>query len=277
MKVLIFADMEGITGIVKVKETNTGDAWWERSRAMMTDEVNAAVEGALQAGATQVDVLDWHNGGINILPDKLHPDANLIRGAGAVIALTACISHKSYDSAIILGMHAKHGSRGVIAHTMDGLSETEFNGKLVGETELIAAFCGHFDIPVALVSGDKAATEEALAAMPGIITVATKEGIAFSAARCFSPVFIHSQLKARTKLALGRGAKPVLYKQEYPLDVKMHLAAMWQHPLVTDLLSFIPTVTKVDEKTISFRCADMPAYFKLLTVISHITSPYYKF
>jgi D-amino peptidase len=73
MKVLISVDFEGISGIA-----NANEIW---ARQAITDDTNAAIEGALVAGATQITVMDSH--GLtkdNILWDQLHPRGSLIRG-----------------------------------------------------------------------------------------------------------------------------------------------------------------------------------------------------
>ena len=55
MRVYVSVDMEGIAGIVHEDQTNPVDprcaAEYARGRKLMTEEANAAVEGALAAGA----------------------------------------------------------------------------------------------------------------------------------------------------------------------------------------------------------------------------------
>lgn len=54
MRVLISADIEGISGVCDPEQTRPGSQEYERARRLMTGEVNAAVEGALEGGATEV-------------------------------------------------------------------------------------------------------------------------------------------------------------------------------------------------------------------------------
>lgn len=57
MKVYISVDMEGIGGIVEerqVSDTANASAYRQEARELLTGEVNAAVEGALESGATAV-------------------------------------------------------------------------------------------------------------------------------------------------------------------------------------------------------------------------------
>ncbi|MFC1521526.1 M55 family metallopeptidase [Elusimicrobiota bacterium] len=275
MKVLIFVDMEGIAGVVKAQETGSHEGFWEKFRVTMTNEVNASIEGALQAGATQIDVLDWHGGGINILHDKLNPKASLIRGANTVVPLITFIKDKAYNAAFILGIHSKHGTNGVLAHTMTGICATQINGRFVGESELIAGYCGHFNIPVALVSGDSEAVKEAGKAFKNIQTVVTKERISYAGAKCFNPEVVCKELEEKADRAVKqvKACKP--FKFRTPLKVRMHFATLCVVPMVTEMLSFIPTVKKVDASTVAFTCSDIVDYFKLLVVTNLVASPVY--
>ncbi len=58
LKIYISVDMEGITGIVNRDQVTRGEIDYERARRLMTREANAAVKGALDAGATYVLVND---------------------------------------------------------------------------------------------------------------------------------------------------------------------------------------------------------------------------
>jgi D-amino peptidase len=89
MKVLISADMEGTCGVtswVQVMPPEYGSqpsslAEYERARLRLTREVNAAVEGALAAGAEEVIVNESHNGMRNLIPEELHESVRFITGS----------------------------------------------------------------------------------------------------------------------------------------------------------------------------------------------------
>ena len=55
MRVLVVSDMEGVSGIVKPKQTLGGAALYDEGRKLYTEEINAAVRGARAAGATEID------------------------------------------------------------------------------------------------------------------------------------------------------------------------------------------------------------------------------
>ncbi|OFZ26725.1 MAG: hypothetical protein A2381_17195 [Bdellovibrionales bacterium RIFOXYB1_FULL_37_110] len=274
MKILIFVDMEGIASVVKAPETGSKEGWWERFRITMTNEVNAAIEGALKAGVKSIDVIDWHGGGINILPDKLHIKANLIRGANNP-ALWNFVGKKTHDAAFILGIHGKHGSSSVLSHTMNGITETEINGSIIGEIELIAGFCGHYDIPVVLISSDKETIQESKKLFGDVQSVITKESISQFGARCFHPDVVCKELEKKAKAATEKNKFPKIFKFKLPLEVKFHFSTLMVHPTVTQFVSYIPTAKMIDEKTVLFKCDSILDYYKILHVVNCVAAPIY--
>ena len=80
LKVYISADLEGIAGVSTRMQTSPSGREYEKFRRLMTLEVNAAVEGAFAAGATEVLVSDSHGNAQNIDVELLDQRARLIRG-----------------------------------------------------------------------------------------------------------------------------------------------------------------------------------------------------
>ncbi|MEU7187127.1 M55 family metallopeptidase [Streptomyces sp. NPDC045369] len=81
MRVHLSADMEGVTGLVDADGVQPGGRDYERGRLMLAEDVNAAVRGAVAAGAADVIVNDAHGPMRNLLPEALHPAVRLIRGS----------------------------------------------------------------------------------------------------------------------------------------------------------------------------------------------------
>ena len=71
MKILIAVDMEGITGVTTWDQVTPGHAEYSRFRKLMTQDVNAAIRGATEAGADEIIVADGHWNGSNILVEEL--------------------------------------------------------------------------------------------------------------------------------------------------------------------------------------------------------------
>ncbi|HZM26289.1 MAG TPA: M55 family metallopeptidase, partial [Gemmatimonadales bacterium] len=161
MRVYISVDMEGIAGVVHEDQTNPVDprcaAEYARFRKLMTGEANAAVEGALAGGASQVVVNDSHWEMRNLLPEDLHEAAELLSGGPKRLSMLEGIE-ADFDAAVFIGYHAKAGTAGAILdHTMmDAIRDVRLNGRSMGELGLNAALAGAHGVPVALVSGDRA-------------------------------------------------------------------------------------------------------------------------
>ena len=78
----------------------------------MTQEVNAAIDGAYEAGATEILVCEGHGSMRNILIEELHPDTRLISGYPKYhLQLTGLDA--SFDGAFFIGFHARSNTPGV--------------------------------------------------------------------------------------------------------------------------------------------------------------------
>lgn len=176
MRVLIMTDMEGVAGVM-----NSGDylgptgRLYDVGRELATLECNAAIEGALAAGATDVVVVDGHGAGA-MDPRRLHPAARLLAGRPKPRAF-GCDA--SFAAAFVVGQHAmSNADGGHLSHTNSwNVDEWRVNGCAIGELGkemLLFAACG---VPTVLVTGDEACAAEARALVPEIETVAVKAGI----------------------------------------------------------------------------------------------------
>ena len=87
MKILIAADMEGISGVTTWDQVTAGKPDYERFRRIMTEDVNAAVRGAFDGGAKEVFVTDGHASGSNILIEELDPRASLNTGSPSPLSM----------------------------------------------------------------------------------------------------------------------------------------------------------------------------------------------
>ena len=106
MRVYISADIEGVAGVVSVEETDPQSPEYDRARKLMIDEINAAIEGALVAGATDVLVNDGHLHKRNIIPEALHPSAQLLRGEVKMLSMMAGVD-RGFDAAFFMGYHTR--------------------------------------------------------------------------------------------------------------------------------------------------------------------------
>jgi len=183
LKVFISVDMEGITGVVISEEcSRTGDDYG-LFRKLMTLEANAAIEGALAAGATEIWVRDSHGSARNILPDLLHEKAVLLRGwSGGFKSMMEGID-ESFDAVIFIGYHAKAGTPdAIIEHTMSGtVMDSSVNGVSLPEAGWNALIAGHYNVPVVFAAGDTALCDQLKGMFGKIETVSVKTAIGASA------------------------------------------------------------------------------------------------
>lgn len=214
MKILIAADMEGIAGVVSWDHVSPDHKEYPRFRKLMTAEVNAAVRGACDGDADSVLVADGHSGGRNILIDELDPRARLYTGSPSPLAMVSGVD-TGVAGVLFIGYHGRAGTEnGVLAHTWSGnVTNLWLNGEAFGETGLNAAICGHFDVPVLMVSGDQAVCEEAVALLGDIEAVAVKEGSGRYAAFCLPPEAAQERIyegarRAVTRLRDGEARPP---------------------------------------------------------------------
>ncbi len=195
VKILISADMEGTCGVVNWVQVippeiasggRTGSTVeYERARLRMTREVNAAIEGAIAGGATEVIVNDSHDGMRNIIVDELHESARYISGFDKDLLMVHGVDEEGVDAVFYTGYHARAGTPdGPLAHSFTGwVHDIRVDGTSMGEYGVNALIVGHFGVPVALVTGDNRAVEQTRELLgEQIVGVAIKRGYSVTAA-----------------------------------------------------------------------------------------------
>lgn len=224
LKVFISVDMEGITGVVNVDDATRGGKDYDYFRQTMTREANAAIEGALAAGATEIIVRDSHGSALNLLPEMLNRNSKLLRdwSQGPMFMMEGI--DESFDAAIYIGYHARAGTtNGVLDHTSSGnVTDVSINGISMPETGYNALMAGYYDVPVVFVAGDKAVCDQAEEILGTVETVAVKEGIG-AAALNLHPEVAREQIRAGVERALRNLDDYEPYKLEAPYTLVLTL------------------------------------------------------
>jgi len=262
MKLLIAVDMEGISGVVNWDQVDPSHAEYQRFRQIMTEDVNAAIQGAASAGATDFVVADGHWNSTNILIEKLDPRARLNSGSPSPFSMVQGVD-SSVDAAFFIGYHARAGSlNAILDHTWSSLrvANVWLNGRLTGEFGMNAAVCGHFDVPALMISGDQTVCAEALEWVPGVETAQVKTAVGRFAAECLplkeSRKLIHETAEhALRNFVAGKSPPPL--KVKTPVTIKLEFQAQ----NMADAAVIMPGAKRLDGRTIEFKAPDMAAAY----------------
>jgi D-amino peptidase len=188
MKVYISADMEGVTGVTHPQDVIPGRSRYEQFRRFLTADVNAAIEGAARAGASDFLVNEAHDGMRNIVLEELDPRAEIVVGQRKPLVMMEGV--EGAGVAFFVGYHARAGVEGILSHTYSSPTEVigvQLNGEPCSEARMNAAFAGSLGIPVGLVTGDDRTCEEAESLYEGVRTARVKTAIDRYTARCLPP------------------------------------------------------------------------------------------
>jgi D-amino peptidase len=255
MKIYISVDMEGVACVTHGDHVKLEGAEYEAARKWMTAEANAAVEAALEAGATEVVIADSHGQMRNILPDELHQDALLVRGSPRPLSMMEGLD-KTFNAVFFVGYHSIAGEpKGILAHTYSSqvVYTAKLNGISVGEAGFNAAIAGHFGVPVALVCGDDTVDAEVKALMPWTQRVITKWAISPTAARSLTPKAAQEQIRAGAKQALARLSEMKPLVLESPIRLEVGFIKSASAARAAD----IPGVQQIDGRTLAYEGTDM--------------------
>ncbi|MCL6453933.1 MAG: M55 family metallopeptidase [Alicyclobacillus sp.] len=272
MKIFISADMEGISGVATNMQL-TKEAEYQRFRKLMTADVNAAIAGAFDGGATEVVVADGHGNMSNILIEELDERARLISGNNRVMCQLEGLDD-SFDGLFFVGHHGREGGheRAVINHTLAGVCVTELrvNGTVVGETQLNARVAGRFGVPALFISGDDAYVAEVKQDLPHVEAAIVKRGVDRYSAELIPPKRAQQEIRERAAAAM----KLVGKVQPVSVDGPVTFEVEFKNTAQAHMTTTIPLVEQTGPKTIRFSAQDIVTAYKLFwgTVIIAMTA-----
>ena len=221
LKVFISVDMEGVAGVVHWQDVSRSGKDYDLFRELMTLEANAAIEGAIAAGATEILVRDAHGSARNILPHLLDKRARLFRDWGYTEFEMMEGIDETYDAVVFIGYHAKAGTKdSPLAHTISGgvIKDLSVNGLSLPEAGYNALMAGYFDVPVVFLSGGKAICKQAKGLFGEVETVAVKEGLG-KANLGLHPEIVQDKIRNGVKKSLQNLKKYKPYKMKSPYTI----------------------------------------------------------
>lgn len=246
MRIYISVDMEGITGLVDADDVQPGGRDYERGRLMMAEDVNAAIRGAVAAGATDITVNDAHGPMRNLLPEALHPAARLIRGKPKQMLMLEGLAPE-HDAAVFVGYHSRAGALGVLSHSFMGheIEDMWLNGRPVGEIGLAHATAAAIGVPVTALTGDDCACTEMTEWDASVRTVAVK----YARDRFSADLRPSEEARAAIEKTVTASLS-VPPKAPAVAAASSTLTVRWQSASIASTLLGIPGVTSPDSRTV---------------------------
>jgi D-amino peptidase len=221
MKIYILCDMEGTSGIWRREQTDSNSPHYQQGRELLMADVNAAVQGCCEGGATELVVGDTHGGGPNFLIEKMDPRPWY--ETPCEFSPLPSID-ESFAGLILTGHHAMAGTQnGFLDHTQSSASWFDYriNGESYGEIGQEAAYAGHFDVPLIMVTGDEAACAETERQFPGAVTVAVKRALSRNRARCLHPERARESIRQGAAEAVKRAKRLQPFKPALPMTLEL--------------------------------------------------------
>jgi D-amino peptidase len=213
-RVLIIADMEGVIGIERKEACDPRLPEYEAGAQLLAAEINVVGAAARQAGATSVSVIDWHAGGGNLKQEMLDVGVEIVPEDFA----------PGYDVVLLTGFHAMAGTTDAfISHTMSQRVTLEMNGEQAGELALLSRWAGDEGVPVAIATGDRAATVESKRFLPGTPTLTVKDTLSWERAQALPPEQAYEQIHRAVVRAVSDRDGWRIYQSRTPVHFRIKL------------------------------------------------------
>ncbi len=280
MRVFISVNMEGVSGLVRWQDVVTSGIDYGRARGFMTADTNAAIAGAFDAGAAEVIVEENH--GVedlcNILMDEIDPRCRVIRGAGRPNATTMTGLDASIGVVLLVGHHARAGSRpGIMAHTVSygEFSLVRLNGRPVGEPDLFAVRAAEFGVAIGLVTGDQVVAEQVRAIAPNAEVVEVKRALSNVAGDCIPPARTPALIRAAASRAVqaAKAGKLTVYSGDaapYVIEVTLKKPA---GEALRANLDRLPEFELNNDRIVRTAAPDMDIGFRRIAYLGYANRP----
>ena len=253
-KVYMITDFEGVSGVfsTELQCEPSESPRYEEARKLLTGEINAAVDGLLEGGATGVVVWDGHDSSRALSALDINPRALLLTGEPVSPTLEL---DSSYAAMVFIGQHAMAGAmNGILNHSFSslGVENMWVNNKLVGEIGVRVMLAGTFGVPSIMLSGDVAACEELHALVPKAECAAVKSGASRTAGFMLPHPAAAALIKEKARRAMERLGEIPPYRMEGPVEAKVQFTTRGVR-----YFQAREGVEQIDERTWAFRGKDL--------------------
>jgi len=271
MKVWMSLDMEGVAGIVDWDQCRPGSPSYALGCELLQAEVNAAVEGAIAGGATEVVLNDSHSRMANLDPRLIAGEARYLSGRHKPLYMMQGLDD-SVDAIFFVGYHGSiSGKPSTLSHTYNPevFSGARLNGQPVGESGINALVADHFGVPIAFVSGDEVTWEETEPFARGAVNVVTKESITRASALNLHPTESCRLIRAGAEEAVRRVAAGAVstpgVQRPATLDLDLQTADM------ADVATWARSAERTGLREVRITGDDLLDVFRSFVAVNYIT------
>lgn len=258
MKVVIMTDLEGISGVDSIDMMDeSGNGYQEACRRLMAD-TNAAVQGAIDAGASEILVYDGHGSGKNFLFGGLDSRAKQFWDFNASDLWDNCAAY------LEIGLHAKAGTMDAfLEHTQSSVRWYNYyiNGKPYGELVQGAAYCGAYGVPMVMVSGDKAACAEAAELISGIECAVVKQAIGRNHAESIALEEAEQRIREAARRGICKAAEISPFRISLPAELRVEYCRV---DYCEEMLKGHPERKRLDSRSLMRTITKIETYNDLL-------------
>jgi D-amino peptidase len=272
MKVWISIDMEGVAGIVDWEQCRPGSgAPYALGCELLQDEVNAAIEGAIEGGATEVVINDSHSRMANLDPRKIAGGAKYLSGRHKPRYMMQGLD-ESFAAAFFVGYHGSISGRpSTMSHTYNPevFSGAKLNGVYVGESGINALVAEHYRVPIAFVSGDEVTWEETAPFARGGVNVVTKHSITRASALNLHPTESCRLIREGARAAMEKVAAGTV---ETPgIDLPASLDLEFQTSDMAEVATWARGAVRTAERGVRIEGSELLDIFTSFVAVNYIT------
>jgi D-amino peptidase len=289
MKVFISFDMEGVAGIVDWSQCRGPGQPYEEGRRLLLGEVNAAIDGALAGGATEIVCNDSHGTMNNLDPAELHGQASYVSGRHKPLYMMQGLDATA-DVVFMVGYHGSiSGESSVLSHTYNPsvVSHVSLNGTRAGESGINALAALACQVPVGLITGDQHTIAEADPVLPDAERVVVKESFTRLGAASLHPEVARRLIAEAARRAVERaaarpaevweiaadpagGAEPAVLRPP-AISLPVTLEVQVQTADMAEVASWVRGAERTGVRTVSIAGGDPMAVFRSFVAVTYIT------
>lgn len=269
LKLFLSTDFEGTSGIVAWEQIIEGNSEYEQGRRLLTNEVNAVIQGALNGGASEIVVNDAHHAMRNLHPQDLLGRATLITGKHKPLYMMQGLD-SSFDGICFVSYHGSIGAEhAVLSHTYNpgAIWEVRINGEIVGESGINALVAAHYRVPIILVSGDETTALEAQMIAPQAEKVVVKQSLGRFAATHIHPEVACAMLQAGAEKA----ARNIQNMQTPQFKLPVRLEVTFLVADMAEMALWIRGVERVNARTVSVVSEDLLHLYRTFVTLVTLT------